>query len=201
MAMLEARGLALERGGRCLFENLEFDLEPGDTLLLTGPNGSGKSSLLRLLGGFTRAGAGQVRWNGVATDLRTSEYRCQLHYVGHSNATKSRLTVGENLEFMTILTGGKSAGNSADPFSIAGLANRLGRYLSAGQKRRLALTRLAASFRPIWLLDEPGVGLDRSSRQRLQQLIGEHRDKGGICIVASHGDVALADPLVLELGR
>ncbi|MEZ5825002.1 MAG: heme ABC exporter ATP-binding protein CcmA [Geminicoccaceae bacterium] len=200
MPLLEADDLALERNGRMIFECLAFELEGGDALLLSGPNGSGKSSLLRLLAGFIRPHAGLIRHAGHAIDPSSMNFRSQLHFVGHANAIKGRLSVAENLEFMTGLAGGRDGSAMSDPFAIGDLVERQGRFLSAGQKRRLALSRLVSAPRPLWLLDEPGVGLDRESRERLQQAIRDHRNSGGIAIVASHGDVTLKDHLVLELG-
>ncbi|MCB1834408.1 MAG: heme ABC exporter ATP-binding protein CcmA [Geminicoccaceae bacterium] len=200
MLPLEASDLALGRNGRILFDNLSFELAPGDGLLLAGPNGSGKSSLLRLLAGFIRPHAGEIRLDGRPVDPSSTEFRSQLHFIGHANAIKGRLTVRENLEFMTQLAGG-GTGHATDPFAIADLFERQGRFLSAGQRRRLALSRLLSAPRPLWLLDEPGVGLDRASIDRLQRAIRDHRAAGGIVIAASHGDVALEQHLVLELGR
>ena len=197
-----AEALACHRGGRVLFEALSFALVPGDALLLRGPNGSGKSSLLRLLAGFLRPLAGRVAWDGVDVLDDLPAYRARVHLVAHADAVKGLLTVRENLAAVAGILGDRAVDlpRALDAFDLAPLADTPGRFLSSGQKRRAALARLLATPRPLWLLDEPGVGLDRASRARLEAAIAEHRARGGICVVATHGDVAVPDPLVLDFG-
>ncbi|MGH6942660.1 MAG: heme ABC exporter ATP-binding protein CcmA [Geminicoccaceae bacterium] len=200
-ALLSAEDLACVRGGRLVFADLAFALGPGDALLLRGPNGSGKSSLLRLLAGFLRPSAGALSWDGAPIQDDLASHRARLHYVGHADAVKGALSTRENLEFAGAIAGGADAALDAalQAFGLQGLADVPARFLSAGQRRRLALARLATVERALWLLDEPTVGLDAESRQRLQQAIGRHRSAGGIAVLASHGDVDVSDPLVLEL--
>ena len=205
---LGVRDLACRRGGRLVFENLHFDLEAGDALVLRGANGSGKSSLLRMLAGFLEPAGGEIRWDdgeGADEDGAAGRRR-SIHYVGHRNAIKPLLTVQENLAFATALAGAPAGAGSPrlvaalETFDLLPHASTPGRLLSQGQQRRAALARLVAAPRTLWLLDEPGVGLDRRSRQALERLIAAHLAEGGICVAATHGDVALDDPLVLDLG-
>ncbi len=197
----EAHDLACVRGGRPVFARLDFALAPGDALWLRGPNGAGKSSLLLILAGLLPPAAGILRWEGTPVDPRSPEFRARFHFVGHRDGATAALTVRENLAFQAALVGGAGDVETAlAAFDLAPLAERPARHLSSGQRRRLALARLLLTPRPLWLLDEPGVGLDASSRARLEALLRDHRAAGGICIVASHGDVALDDPLVLDFG-
>ena len=193
--------LVCVRGGRLVFAGLSFALAAGEVLVLRGPNGSGKSSLLRLVAGFLKPAAGRLAWAGAAISDDLAGHRARLHYVGHLDAVKSLLSVRENLAFAAALggVGGDRLEVALAGFDLEALAEVPARYLSAGQKRRLALARLLAGARPLWLLDEPGVGLDAANRARLEQALAAHRAAGGLAVLATHGDVAVEDALLLEL--
>lgn len=198
---IEANALACRRGGRLLIEAAHWRLESGDALLLVGPNGSGKSSLLRLLAGFLRPDAGDLRHAGRSVFDDLAQWRGRLHLVSCQETLKPDLTVAENLGFVAaLLDGGNDLDAALGRFDLAGLATTPARFLSSGQRRRAGLARLVAVPRPIWLLDEPGTGLDAANRARLEALIAEHRAKGGIVVAASHGDVGLDAPHILDLG-
>jgi heme exporter protein A len=182
-----------------VFEALGFSLASGEALVLRGPNGSGKSTLLRLLAGFLRALSGRLTWSGEGIAATAPEHRARLHFVGHADPVKPLLSVAENVRFGSALAGGREAvGEALRHFDLESLARTPARFLSSGQKRRTTLARLLASPRPLWLLDEPGVGLDRANRARLESAIAAHRAEGGICILATHGDVAVRDAYVLD---
>jgi heme exporter protein A len=184
-----------------VFAGLSFALAAGDALVLRGPNGSGKSSLLRLLAGFLAPAAGAFAWAGAPIAADLAAHRARLHHVGHADAVKGALTVRENLAFAVALGGGSddAVAGALAGFDLQRLTGLPARYLSSGQRRRLALARLLALPRPLWLLDEPGTGLDAANRARLEQAMAAHRAGGGILVVATHGDVAVQDALVLEL--
>jgi heme exporter protein A len=198
--LFAADGLACVRGGRLVFEALGFELAPGEALVLRGPNGTGKSTLLRLLAGFLRPAAGSLAWDGAPLPPSSPEHRARLHFVGHADPVKPLLSVFENVGFASAMAGNGSAevAGALRRFALDELAATPARFLSSGQKRRTTLARLLASPRPLWLLDEPGVGLDRANRDRLEQAIREHRAAGGLCILATHGDVAVEDAYVLD---
>ena len=199
--LLRAEGLACVRGGRRVFEGVSFALSPGEALLLRGPNGSGKSSLLRLLAGFLAPSAGALWWDGKRALADPAEHRARLHLIGHSNAIKGVLTVRENLRFAAALAGAPTTRieSALEGFELAALADVPAAYLSAGQQRRLALARLLATSRPLWLLDEPDAGLDAANRAHLTRVVAAHREHGGIAVIATHRDLGLEAPHVLEL--
>ena len=195
-------GLACRRGGRLVFQGLDFALAAGGALLLTGPNGSGKSSLLRVMAGLTPPSAGGLAWNRTAVTDDPPAHRARLHLVGHLDALKPVLTVGETLAFWAAMRGGTRAAvlPALARFHLVPLAELPCRFLSAGQRRRLALARLVASPAPVWLLDEPGTGLDEASTTDLLAAIAQHRASGGMVAAATHADLPLPDakPLALE---
>lgn len=184
-----------------MLAGVTFALAPGEILLLRGPNGAGKSSLLRLLAGFLAPSAGSVRWQGQPAFVGRVEHRARLHLIGHSNAIKGALSVRENIGFATAIAGAPDARSAGalEGFGLAALADVPAAYLSAGQQRRLALARLLATPRPLWLLDEPDAGLDAANRAHLARAVAAHRAEGGIAVIATHGDLDVAAPHVLEL--
>jgi heme exporter protein A len=184
-----------------VFQALSFRLEPGDAVVLRGPNGSGKSTLLRLLAGFLRPSAGGLAWDGAPAAADSPEHRGRLHFVGHADPLKPLLSVAENLRFAADLAGAGAGLEAAlAGFGLEALAATPARFLSSGQRRRANLARLLAGARPLWLLDEPGVGLDAANRARLEAAIDGHRVAGGLCLIATHGDVAVRDAYVLDFG-
>ena len=201
-ACFEAHDVACIRGERPVFSGVSFRLEPGGALALVGPNGSGKSSLLRILAGLLRPAGGSLAWDGAPLDDDRSAHRRRLHYVGHLDAVKPTLTVAENLDGWARLRGAaRAAPGALDALGIEALADVPARFLSAGQRRRLALSRLLATPAAFWLLDEPTVTLDADAARRVAAMIAGHRAEGGMAIVATHGEIALGDCERLDLGR
>lgn len=187
---LSVEGLAVARGGRTLFEGLSLTVAAGEAVALTGRNGAGKTSLLRAVAGLLRPAAGAVRFEGAA---EPEDARAALHLVGHQDGLKGARTAGEELRFWTRWFGGAPADAEAalDRFDLRRLADLEVRRLSAGQRRRLALARLTAAPRPLWLLDEPMAPLDADWRARFGQIMAEHLARGGAILAAVH------DPLPL----
>jgi heme exporter protein A len=198
---LEGRGLECVRSDRVVFSDLDFRIAPGSVLILRGPNGSGKTSLLRLIAGLLRPAAGGFFWDGAPVTEAPEDHRARLHYVGHADALKPAFTVAENLAFWAGLRGNPGGEVAAlARFGLAKLADFPAGLLSAGQRRRLALARLAASAAPLWLLDEPTVALDSEASAALFELIAGHREGGGMAIAATHVELPLAGAQILELG-
>jgi len=193
---LRVDGIACERGGRLLFSGLSFALAPGELLALTGANGAGKTSLLRLIAGLAQPDAGTIELDGRHEDLGVGQHS---HFVAHREAIKLVLTVRENLVFWGDYLGGGDVDLALAGFDLESLADYPAQLLSAGQRRRLALSRLCLVKRVLWLLDEPTTGLDTRSQERLAGAIANHLAAGGLAIAATHGALGLEPHRKLHL--
>jgi len=196
---LRAEELACNRGGRSVFQGLNFSLASGEAMVVTGRNGAGKSSLLRVIAGLVRIAAGRLTLDGGEADAPVAE---QAHYLGHQDALKPSLTIGENLKFWAEFfgVGREAVAPALDAVELSHLADLPAAYLSAGQRRRLSIARLVAVPRPIWLLDEPTSALDAPSQKRLAGLMREHLAGGGMIVAAAHGPIGLERARELTLG-
>lgn len=199
--MLEARDLECVRGERRLFAGVSFCLAEGELLYLQGRNGAGKTSLLRMLIGLLPPEAGNIRWRGHAP--QSDEFRAELCYLGHQNAIKEELTPLENLLAAARLADETLCEDDAlDALEQVGLAGREDlacKYLSQGQKRRVALARLVKERRPLWVLDEPFVALDSGAVDWLAGIIGCHLQRGGSAVLTTHQAVDIQAGAVKEL--
>jgi heme exporter protein A len=198
---LVGEALACRRGGRLVFAALDVALPPGGALVLTGSNGSGKSSLLRLLATLVAPAAGRLLWGSAPVSADRAAYRARVDYVGHLDAIKPALKAREMLAFWAALRGAADPAIDAalDRFGLAAVADWPCRWLSAGQRRRLALARLVAAPAPVWLLDEPTSALDGDGEARLMAAISEHRAAGGRLAVATHQPLALPGAAAIRL--
>ncbi len=197
-AKLSANDLTLIRGERCLFEGLEFALNPGELLLLEGANGSGKTSLMRVIAGMLSLESGEIFWDGEPVSRQRQIFHGSLVWLAHRSGLKGDLTLVENLRFERSLR----PQSSIEPervFERMGIARLKAlplRSLSAGQQRRVALARMLLADVPLWLLDEPFTNLDRDGRRLVMQLAEEHLGNGGLCVMAAHQDIEINATIV-----
>jgi len=181
---LSGDDLASERGGRMVFEGLSFAVADADLLTIVGPNGAGKSTLLRIIAGLLPATEGAIAVDPAPEGPRGS----LMHYLGHRERLKSALSVRENISFWRRTAGetGLTPLEALERVRLDHLIDTPAAYLSAGQRRRVAIARLLAVHRPIWLLDEPTSALDAQSEAELGGIIAEHVAADGIVIAATH---------------
>lgn len=201
--MLEVKNLTCVRGTRRLFKDLNFSAEPGDLVELRGANGSGKTSLLRILCGLATPAAGEVCWQGKNIHSLGEEYFQSVAYLAHQNAVKDELTAIENLRISSAVSGNPlSVPKAREILARVGLAaqeNLPARALSAGQRRRLGMTRLLTSKATLWILDEVLTSLDDVAIALSGEFITQHLGNNGIAIVATHQDLNLSVPKARQL--
>ncbi len=197
--------LGCSKGGRKLFQGVNCVLDSGRWLYVAGANGVGKTSLLRMVCGLAPIEAGDVLWNGASIHSQQDAYRQDLCYLGHLNALQESMTVEENLTFTSALGGialdAAQKHHVLTHFGLRGRDQQLVRHLSQGQKRRVALSRLALSPAQLWVLDEPFVAMDEAGVRMLANLIAAHLGKGGLAVLTSHQHVDIGNipAQILEL--
>ena len=201
--MLSAHGLTCVRGDRRLFAKLDLAVGAGEWLHVRGENGAGKTSLLRLLAGLSQPAEGEIRWCGEPIGQAESAYRQNLLFFGHHGALKEDLTAMENLGFSAAMDGADfqeaTALAALYKFGLKGREELPVRVLSAEQKRRVMLARLAIRKAKLWVLDEPFTALDVKAVDLLSNLISEHVANGGMAVLTSHQTMPIPGGRVVQL--
>ncbi len=201
---LELRNVACIRGERCLYRGLNLRAEPGAILRLAGPNGAGKTTLMRIIAGLLQPETGEVLWNGMPAKELGGDFRASLLYIGHLNGVKEELSALENLQVNAKLFSRKASRKDClaalQAVGLAGFEEVPVRFLSQGQHRRAALSRLYLSEDiPVWVLDEPFTALDVAGVTSLCRLIERHSAAGGITVMTTHQASDLASDHYAEI--
>jgi len=201
---LEARGLGCSRGSARLFRDITFEAGAGEWVALRGPNGSGKTTLLRCVAGLAHADAGETLWNGASIAREREAFHAALLYAGHLPGIKDDLSAQENLHASLALRGVAPA-----PAALAAAIDQVGlaarqripaRKLSAGQRRRIGLARLALDPAPLWLLDEPLTALDDQGQALFERMLAAHLAGGGLAVISTHHALDPAPAREVRLG-
>jgi heme exporter protein A len=170
-----------------VFRDLNLRVAAGQVLALEGPNGAGKTSLLRMIAGFLPPAGGTITLHSVGVEVTDNEERGKfIGWLGHHDAAKPQLTPRETLTFFFRLYGASGIDEALDVVGLTRASDLPCQYLSAGQKKRLALARLKLSDRPLWLMDEPLAALDADGKALAASLVKSHCASGGIVIAATH---------------
>ena len=187
MSKLKVNNLSCQKGYNLLFENLSFEINSGEVLKVSGPNGSGKTSLLRIIAGLSSFDSGSVDYD--SHKLNSEKYKLDLLYLGHLAALSPELSCIENLKYSSLLGSSSSELDLSMALSQVGLEkyeNDFVGTLSAGQKKRVALSLLFITQSKVWLLDEPFSALDSRAIKNFEKKIEDHCTHGGICILTTH---------------
>lgn len=190
--MLEVRNLVVERDSQIVLQQLNFIAREAELLYITGSNGVGKTTLIRTLCGLVQAEDGEIFWNNSSIKKNSIEYFRNLAYIGHDNGIKGDLTPVENLEIDRSIRQNASSlsyQEILEQVGIAKLAHRPCRFLSAGQKRMVAMGRLLASNLKLWVLDEPLTSLDEKAQTRFLFILQEHLKNQGVVVATSHQEL------------
>ncbi|MCX4028952.1 cytochrome c biogenesis heme-transporting ATPase CcmA [Endozoicomonas sp. SM1973] len=191
---LNVQQLACERDDRWLFQQLSFQVNPGEIWQVEGPNGSGKTTLLRILAGLLMPQTGEVLWQGTPIQMLRASFQQSLLYTGHQVGVKAHLTPIENLSWYLGMYGDVSSQAVMEALAQVGLTGYedvLCHHLSAGQLRRVALARLQLATQPLWILDEPFTAIDKTGVAELEQLLLEKAKAGKAIILTTHHQLNL----------
>ena len=187
MSKLIVNNLSCQRGYKLLFENLSFELNSGEVLKISGPNGSGKTSLMKILAGLSSFETGSIDYDD--TKINSERYNLDFLYLGHLAALSPELSCLENLKYTMRLGNDNLDLDFSDALKKVGLEkfeNELVGKLSAGQKKRIALSLLFITQSKVWLLDEPFSALDSKAIKIIETRVEDHCNSGGICILTTH---------------
>lgn len=202
---LELKHISFERQYETLFSDISCRLHAGESLQVYGENGSGKSTLLRILAGYLEPEMGTIFWNNQCIYQKRDDYQQQLQYIGHQNGIKLQLTIDENIKLMATLTESKinsqQIKNILQKFNLENLIHRKAQTLSAGQLRRVALTRLFLKPAQLWVLDEPTTSLDKQGQELFFNLLQQHLRQGGMAILTTHQPLTLSVNQSIQLGK
>ena len=201
--MLEVSNLTAIRDDRVLFENLQFEIKPGELVQIEGRNGTGKTTLLRIVTGLGDREEGIIKWKGEEVEKSRDVFHQDLLFLGHQTGVKRELTALENLRFYQSIQNNRSSDEEIfTALTQVGLAGREDvpvAQLSAGQQRRVALARLWLSKQILWILDEPLTAIDKQGVKVLESLFASHADNGGIVVLTTHQDMFSDSPKLRKI--
>ena len=184
---LKIHNVDIIKGYNKLFSKFSYNFSHGNLYIITGSNGIGKTTLLKCICGLTFPDKGYVSWNNFSIEKDYSEFYKNITYLGHLNSILPNLSVVDNINFLSNLQSNNIAFTEKDDyFGVLPLKEYNISELSNGQKRRVALTRLNLSKKPLWILDEPLNSVDKVYENIFEQQIVKHVKRNGIVIISSH---------------
>lgn len=185
--MLEVNHISCLRGDQVFFDDLSFDVTEGSAWVFTGKNGAGKTTLLSALVKLFPLSSGEVLWNGKSVQSQLYEFHSKVVLLGHKLGLKGRETPVEHLKRWASYQK-CSAEHVLEILKKWGIddPHKQIRTYSAGQQKRITLSRLLLQPKKLWLLDEPTSQLDTRGKEILAALVKEHRANGGAVVACTH---------------
>ena len=189
---LNAKNLSLTRGGRELFTHLNFIVEPGDLLLIQGENGSGKTSLLKIIAGLIEPDSGSLSWSSKNIISQRQSFHKNIAWLSHNPGFKGDLTILENIKYESSLRkiSMEKLEDALKRFQLTKFSKIPFRFLSVGQQKRAAIVRMCLIDVKVWLMDEPLSNLDATGQSLVIDLINNHINNSGLCVLASHHEIS-----------
>lgn len=185
--MLTIEKLSLNFGINEIFNNLSLSLYNGSALIVSGRNGSGKTSLLKIIAGIIKPKQGNILWDNQDINSFRYDFNGDLRFISDKIFLKPQLTVIENIKFFSKIHDTElSLAAAINFFKLDNFLDEKISKLSTGMQKKVQLSLLLSCPATIWLLDEPTVHLDESSKSQLIGLINNHIENNGIAIIVSH---------------
>ena len=194
MKGLNVSNISCIRSGNEIFKNISFSLINGQVGLLTGSNGSGKTTLLRVLAGLIPNEYGSIKYNN-------KNLKNNFSILGHKIGIKDEITPNDDLLFWSSIYGFNNFEDVLEKVNLLKYRNLKCKYLSQGQKQRLAIARLIISQKLLWFLDEPLSSLDKEGISLLKDIIRSHTQSDGIVLLSSHSDFLTNYDLEIDMDK
>jgi ABC-2 type transport system ATP-binding protein len=191
--MIEINDVTKTYGGtKVAVDHLSITIKPGEIFGFLGPNGAGKTTTIKMVVGLLRPDSGTVKINGFDMALQPLDAKRQIAFVPDTPEVYDKLSGLEYLNFIGDIYNVPSAERQeriqrfAEIFELTGaLKDRISGY-SHGMQQKLVLMSALLHNPPIWILDEPMVGLDPRSAHHLKELMAEHTRQGNIVFFSTH---------------
>tara|TARA_Y200000002_G_C22565099_1_gene614141 strand:- start:343 stop:951 length:609 start_codon:yes stop_codon:yes gene_type:complete len=201
--MLLINNLSFSRNETKIFENLNLSLNNKQMTQIKGRNGSGKTTFLKVILNILEPKSGEIIWKGKNIKKNIFNFYNQTTFIMDNNTSTKELNVIDNINFWKGLSSSK-----LDKEEIFILLKKLDiekyyktkvMHLSAGEQKKLELTRLILEQKKLWVLDEPFNHLDSLSIEILNQTFVDHVNNDGMILFASHFDPIISNLETLEL--
>ena len=187
--MIEVQHISKKYGKKQILNDISFQVNQGERVVIVGKNGSGKTTLLRIMSGIIKADAGEIRYFGESINKHSKVFRKYCGYVPQENPLIEELSVGDNL-----LLWSKNKHIREDiikRFQLQDMQKTKVAKLSGGMKRRLSIACAFLQQPAILLLDEPTTALDLYYKADILKCLEDYQKNGGVVLMTSHDETEI----------